>query len=51
MKLSLDTASLDEIREAAAWGVLRGVTTNPTLIGKRSRTSCRDVVTDRKSVV
>lgn len=37
MKLSLDTASLDEIREAAAWGVLRGVTTNPTLIGKEEQ--------------
>src|SRR5919106_3102185 len=34
MKLFLDTASLDEIREGVRWGVLRGVTTNPTLIGK-----------------
>lgn len=34
MKLSLDSANLDEIRKAALWGVLRGVTTNPTLIGK-----------------
>jgi transaldolase len=30
--LFLDTASLDEIREAASWGVLDGVTTNPTLM-------------------
>ena len=28
----LDTAKLDEIREAAEWGVLDGVTTNPTLM-------------------
>lgn len=28
----LDTASLDEIREAASWGILDGVTTNPTLM-------------------
>ena len=28
------TANLDEIREAAAWGVLDGVTTNPTLMFK-----------------
>jgi transaldolase len=28
----LDTAKLDEIREAADWGVLDGVTTNPTLM-------------------
>lgn len=34
MKLFLDTASLDEIREGVRWGVLRGVTTNPTLIGR-----------------
>jgi hypothetical protein len=32
--LFLDTANLDEIREIAAWGVLDGITTNPTLIGK-----------------
>lgn len=34
MKLFLDTANLDEIREGHRWGVLRGVTTNPTLIAK-----------------
>lgn len=37
MKLFLDTANLDEIREGARWGVLRGVTTNPTLIGKEDQ--------------
>ena len=34
MKLFLDTANLDEIREIHAWGVLAGVTTNPSLIAK-----------------
>jgi transaldolase len=34
VKLFLDTANLDEIREGVRWGVLRGVTTNPTLIAK-----------------
>lgn len=34
MKLFLDTANLDEIREGVRWGVLAGVTTNPTLISK-----------------
>ncbi|MGH2808819.1 MAG: fructose-6-phosphate aldolase [Actinomycetota bacterium] len=34
MKLFLDTANLDEIREGVRWGVLRGVTTNPTLVAK-----------------
>lgn len=36
MKLFLDTANLDEIREGHRWGVLRGVTTNPTLISKEA---------------
>jgi transaldolase len=31
MLLSLDTAEISEIEEAARWGVLGGVTTNPTL--------------------
>jgi transaldolase len=34
VKLFLDTASLDEIREGVRQGVLRGVTTNPSLIAK-----------------
>lgn len=34
MKLFLDTASLDEIKEINSWGVLNGVTTNPTLVAK-----------------
>ena len=34
MKLFLDTADIDEIRTVAAWGVLDGVTTNPTLYSK-----------------
>lgn len=31
MKLFLDTANLEEIRQAAVWGVVEGVTTNPSL--------------------
>jgi transaldolase len=34
MKLFLDTADIEEIRTAARWGVLDGVTTNPTLYAK-----------------
>lgn len=34
MKIFLDTAEIDEIRTAARWGVLDGVTTNPTLFAK-----------------
>lgn len=34
MKFFLDTADLDEIAEAASWGALAGVTTNPTLYAR-----------------
>lgn len=34
MKIFLDTADIDEIRTVAAWGVLDGVTTNPSLYAK-----------------
>ncbi len=37
MKFFLDTANLDEIRQAAALGVLDGITTNPTLVAKEKR--------------
>ena len=37
MKIFLDTGNVDEIREAAALGVLDGVTTNPTLIAKEGK--------------
>jgi transaldolase len=36
MKIFLDTASLKEIREGAALGLVDGVTTNPTLLSKES---------------
>src|SRR4051812_9758799 len=34
MKIYLDTAGIDEVRTAARWGVLDGVTTNPSLFAK-----------------
>ncbi len=34
MKVFVDTAELDEIKEANSWGILDGVTTNPSLIKK-----------------
>ncbi|MBO9539936.1 fructose-6-phosphate aldolase [bacterium] len=37
MKFFLDTANIDEIREAASWGQIDGVTTNPSLIAKEGR--------------
>lgn len=37
MKFFIDTANLDEIRQAARWGIVDGVTTNPSLIAKEGR--------------
>lgn len=34
MKFFIDTGSLKEIKEAASWGILDGVTTNPSLVAK-----------------
>lgn len=34
MKFFIDTANVDEIKQAMAWGILDGVTTNPSLIAK-----------------
>jgi transaldolase len=37
VKFFLDTANLDDIRKGADWGIVDGVTTNPTLIAKEGR--------------
>jgi len=36
MKFFLDTANLEQIKEAVSWGVIDGVTTNPTLVSKEN---------------
>ena len=37
MKFFLDTANIDEIRNAAEYGLIDGVTTNPSLVSKEGR--------------
>ncbi len=37
MKIFLDTANIDHIREINSWGILAGVTTNPTLVAKEGK--------------
>ena len=37
MKFFLDTANLDEIKKGVAWGIVDGVTTNPTLIAREGK--------------
>jgi transaldolase len=46
MKLFLDTAEIDEIRTANTWGVLDGVTTNPTLFAKAGGGSYDDILAE-----
>ncbi len=37
MKIFLDTANLEHIKEATSWGLVDGVTTNPTLVSKENQ--------------
>ncbi|MFP3423280.1 transaldolase family protein, partial [Bacillus sp. SIMBA_161] len=37
MRFLIDTANVEEIREIHEWGVLAGVTTNPSLVAKEGR--------------
>ncbi len=43
MDIFLDTANIDEIRKAAEWGILSGVTTNPSLMMKAGQTDYKQV--------
>lgn len=36
MKFFIDTANFDEIKEAHSWGIISGVTTNPSLVAKEN---------------
>jgi transaldolase len=51
MQLYLDTANLDEIREAASWGVLSGVTTNPTLIAREKGADFKATISEIATLV
>ncbi len=42
MKFFIDTANLDEIKEAHSWGILSGVTTNPSIVAKEANISFHD---------
>lgn len=50
MQLFIDTANVEEIREAAQLGVIAGVTTNPTLIAREGR-NFREVITEITEIV
>jgi transaldolase len=50
MKLFIDTANVEHIREIASWGVLAGATTNPSLIAKEGR-DFREVIEEICEIV
>lgn len=47
MKFFIDTANVNEIREVHTWGVLAGVTTNPSLVAKEGR----DFIENLKEII
>jgi len=51
MKLFIDTANINEILEIAEWGVLEGVTTNPSLIAKEGNVDFESVIKEIAAIV
>ena len=50
MKFFIDTANLDQIKEAQALGVLDGVTTNPSLMAKEGITGAANIINHYKAI-
>ena len=51
MKIYLDTANLGEIRKAARWGILSGVTTNPSLMAREAGADFKETIQEIASLV
>jgi transaldolase len=51
VKFFIDTANLNEIREAAAMGILDGVTTNPSLMAKEGKANNKETIREICEVV
>lgn len=51
MKLFIDTANIEEIRAINEWGVICGVTTNPSLIAKEGNVDFKTVIEEIASIV
>jgi len=50
MKFFIDTANLDQIKEAQALGILDGVTTNPSLMAKEGITGAQNIINHYKAI-
>jgi len=51
MRIFLDTANIDEIREAASLGIISGITTNPSLVSKEATSDYETVIKTICSIV
>jgi transaldolase len=51
MQIFLDTANINEIREAASWGILSGVTTNPSLLAKEKGADFQSTIQEIATLV
>ena len=51
MQIYLDTANINEIREAASWGILSGVTTNPSLIAREKGADFQSTISEIATLV
>ncbi|MGO0123236.1 fructose-6-phosphate aldolase [Desulfothermobacter acidiphilus] len=51
MKIFLDTAKVEEIRRASSWGVVDGVTTNPSLLARAGRADVETAIREIASLV
>lgn len=51
MRIFLDTANINDIRQAAKLGVISGVTTNPSLVAKEKQADFRAVIQEISSIV
>jgi len=51
MQIYLDTANINEIREAASWGILSGITTNPSLIAREKGVDFKSTISEIATLV
>jgi transaldolase len=51
MRIFLDTANVEEIREAAKLGVVSGITTNPSLVAKEGQADLKAVIQEISSII
>jgi transaldolase len=51
MRIFLDTANVDEIHQAAQWGIVSGVTTNPSLFAKETGVDFRTTIEEIASLI